>query len=343
MNQNDKDIDENLLLQYLLGKANETDRRSVEEWLEKEEGNRKQLDQLEALWLRTGQLDPPPLPVDVDAAWDRFSERIERQAVSEMKKEAKKAPVRYLSYVIGAAAVILVAVGIYGLIRLMTVKEKEVKILADATILMDTLPDQTRLMLNLQSELSYPDRFEDNQRLVKLSGEAYFEVARDPSRPFVVNAGRASVQVLGTKFNVSAYEGQAIRVTVDEGRVSFFTVDSLGIDTLSLVLEAGMEGLLEPGKWQPERVEKPMPDQMFWADKRLEFHGNMLSEVFELVEKYYGVKVKVSDPGIYNCRLFASFRNDSADDIMTVIAESFGLQLSVEGNNYYLSGDACKK
>ncbi|MEI6436836.1 MAG: hypothetical protein WCP32_18580, partial [Bacteroidota bacterium] len=71
------DIDDNLLLQYLLGNVNETVRNQVAKWLEADSMNRKRLDQLEALWLETGKLDPPPVPVDLSKAWDRMSSRIE--------------------------------------------------------------------------------------------------------------------------------------------------------------------------------------------------------------------------------------------------------------------------
>ncbi len=343
MNQNHQDIDENLLLQYLLGNADNTIRNTVEKWLDADSRNRKHLDQLETLWLETGKLNPPPLPVDLSKAWEQMSLRIEKHEAGQTAMHKRFAGMHYLKYALSAAALILLVFGIYAVLSILTVKVKEIEVVSTASVLHDTLPDGSRIMLNKQSKLYYSDHFQGGQRLVKLTGEAFFEVSKDSLKPFVVDAGKAKVKVLGTVFNVSAYPGNSIQVTVTEGRVLFFTLDSLNKDTLSIILEAGMSGVLEPGAPKPVIVEKSVPDKLFWANHVLDFNGTPLAEVFGLMEKYYGVKITVSTPEINNCRLSASFANDQVNRIMTVIAESFGLKLSVEGDNYYLSGNGCKK
>ncbi len=343
MNQNFQDIEENLLLQYLHGNADKTDRDKVENWLKADKRNRKHLDQLEALWLKSGKLDPPPLPVDISGAWDRMSDRIDKYEAEQIQSHKKSTGIRYLKYAMGAAAMIILAFGVYGILRIFSPKVKNIEISTTASIIYDTLPDNSHIMLNRQTKLTYPARFSGADREVKLRGEAYFTVTKDPSKPFIVDMGIAKVEVLGTVFNISAYPGRNIQVTVTEGRVKFFRLEPGKTDTLSLILEAGMTGMLSPGAMKPEIVEKPIPDRLFWVNHTLEFNGTSLSDVFALVEKYYGVKISVSTADIYNCRLFASFENDPVNRIMNVIAESFGLKLTIEGNNYYLSGNACSK
>ncbi len=343
MNQNNQDIDESLLLQYLLGNTENENRSMVENWLDADSGNRKNLDRLEALWLETGKLNPPPLVVDVDKAWERFSDRtkdlekplagISRQSVS----------IRFLRFALGAAAMILLIFGIYTTIRLFTVKVKEIEMAAGTSIISDTLPDGSMVTLNRQSKLSYPEEFTNEERCLTLTGEAYFNVSKDPLKPFIVDAGRAKVKVLGTTFNVSAYPEKEIRVTVNEGRVLFFVVDTLLKDTSSIVLEAGMTGTLKPGAASPEIVTDSIPDNLFWVNHTFDFNGTPLAEVFRMLEQYFDIKVSVSQQDILNCRLSASFVNDPADRIMTVVAESFGLKLSMKGKNYNLSGNGCSK
>lgn len=86
-----------------------------------------------------------------------------------------------------------------------------------------TLPDSTRVWLNAESELRFPDRFVGDKRVVFLSGEAYFDVERDEEHPFRVELDGGSVNVLGTEFNVSAYAGEDVAATLVEGSVSFRT------------------------------------------------------------------------------------------------------------------------
>lgn len=341
MNQNQQDIDENLLLQYLLGNASDTVRNKVGKWLDADSRNRKHLDQLESLWLETGKLDPPPLPVDLPKARERLAARIKKQEIEQAVKQKKSLGHRYLPYAISAAALVILVFGIYAILRLQTTKVKEIEIAANSSVVGDTLPDGSYITLNKESKLKYSAHFNDGKRLVKLTGEAFFEVAKDPLKPFVVDAGIAKVKVLGTVFNVSAYPGKDIQITVNKGRVLFFALDPRTGDTLSILLTTGMSGVMRQGTLKPVVVEKSSPDNLFWANRTLDFSGTPLSEVFVLVKTYYGVKISVSTPDILNCRLTASFVNEPVNNIMTVIAESLELKLSVEGNNYYFSGNGC--
>src|SRR5690606_25962513 len=83
-----------------------------------------------------------------------------------------------------------------------------------------TLPDGTKVWLNAASSLKYPVAFNDTERKVELTGEAYFEVAKDKNKPFKVLADKQEIKVLGTHFNVNAYTDEAsIKTTLVEGRV----------------------------------------------------------------------------------------------------------------------------
>jgi len=343
MNHNHNDIDENLLLQYLLGNADDISRKTVEAWLEADRGNRKHLDQLEALWLESGRLDPPPLPVDMPAAWERLSTRIDTHEADHSAPKMKSAGIRYLNYAMSAAALILLVFGIYFIVKMLTVKPTEIRLAATESIVHQALPDGSRVTLNKKSSLTYPEHFNGNVRSVKLSGEAFFEVSHDPSKPFVVDAGMAKVKVLGTMFNVSAFPNKDIEVIVTRGRVLFFTIDPPTSDTLSIILEAGMLGFLKQGSLKPEIVSSTAPGKLFWVNHTFDFNRTPLSEVFQLVKQYYGVNISVSNPDILNFRLSATFTDDPINRMMNVIAESFGLKLSVKDNNYYFSGNGCSK
>lgn len=342
MNKNPLDIDELLLLKYLTGEADGMIRKEVENWLEAEAGNREILDRLESLWLETGKLTPPPLAVDIDAAWNRISARME-MADDKAGAALNRPRLRFMRFAMAAAAAVMLIFGTWAVMRLITGAPEMIGITATTIVVHDTLPDGSRITLNAASKLVYPEQFEGRTREVRLTGEAFFEVTRDSLQPFVVEAGSARVKVLGTSFSVKAVPGETVEVHVATGRVMLFRIDARTADTTSVILEAGQRGVLRVNALRPEVVEQIPPDDLFWANRSLDFSGTPLQEVIGMLEKYYGIRVTVSNPDILLCRLSATFADEPPARIMTVIAESFGLQLSAGGNHYHLTGDGCAK
>jgi ferric-dicitrate binding protein FerR (iron transport regulator) len=338
MNKNRQDIDELLLLQYLQGNLDNEQRSEVEAWLEADGGNRKHLDSLESLWLETGRISPAPVAVDVSAAWGRISERIAKE---EGHTAGKRVRMPYYRFLMGAAATILVLAGLYGFYRLVISPVKQVQMFSGATVKRDTLPDGSEVTLNSHSTLVYSSNYQKGRRDVKLTGEAYFEVTKDAAHPFVVDAGPASVKVLGTSFRVKTDGGKGIEVTVAEGQVMLFTVDKNTGDTASVKLNAGEAGYLRPGSNQPVLDSTAVADGLFWANHALDFRSMALSEVFTILKKHYQVNITVSDPAMNGCRLTASFQDEPADRILQVIAGSFGWELQVSGNEFHLTGHGC--
>lgn len=107
-----------------------------------------------------------------------------------------------------------------------------------------TLPDGTKVWLNADSKISFPARFSRKGRKVLIEGEAYFEVAKNKKMPFIVESGGQRVEVLGTHFNVSAYQGEAIRTTLLEGSVRVSSeLRHAGLDPVSRNSKSNMQGV----------------------------------------------------------------------------------------------------
>jgi transmembrane sensor len=328
-------FEESLLLKYLLGQTGEEERSRIEEWLFAGKENRLWLDQLEKVWVESGQLKPEPVAVDVDAAWGTMLDRI--------SGTERSAQTRSLRYVWTAAAILLVSFGIYFAAKTYLVPPKMMELTTAGQIMKDTLPDGSRISLNRNTRLSFPEPFDRKKREVKLTGEAYFEVSHDPAKPFIVEAGKARVRVFGTSFNVKAYTGSGVEVSVEQGLVMLFTVNPSTRDTLSLMLPAGTRGLLPEGSMQPVLAEESQPDRLFWLDRTLEFRQTELSEVFNVISGHFGVGISATDPAILRCRLSATFRDESLQTILEVIATSFELRLKNEGKNWLFDGKGCGK
>lgn len=132
-------------------------------------------------------------------------------------------------------------------------------------------------------------------------------------------------------------------VTVSEGSVMLFSVDEKSGDTASVILGAGETGILEYESGRPLRIGHADSDNLFWANRSLDFRGTPISAVIKVLQQYYPVTITVSDPAILECRLTASFADDTIGGILTVIAGSFGLELAMKGQNYQLIGNGCSK
>jgi len=153
-----------------------------------------------------------------------------------------------------------------------------------------TLADGTRVWLNAASSLRYPTAFSGSQRRVEVTGEAYFEVARDSKHPFVIGTGRsAEVQVLGTHFNINAYPDEdEWRTTLLEGSVR---VTLAGTDEKALELAPGQQGVLQ-GERDIILIQHADVDAaVAWKNNRFIFDGNDIQEVMRQLARWYDVEV----------------------------------------------------
>jgi len=343
MNQNERDIDEQLLLQYLLGDVSPDDRAYVDEWLRISETHRKQLDRLEAVWLETGKLTPSPVAVDVDAAWNRVSGRmeIEDEKQHEQKQRGAVIPMVTLRWMIGVAAVLILGFGFWWLARKLSTEPPPTTLTATGEILKDTLPDGSAIVLNIGSVLVYPEKFTDGLRKVDLSGEGFFEVKSDPDKPFEVNTDIARIRVIGTSFNVKAYPGGNVEVSVSSGTVNLSPIKETGGDISTVSLHPGMKGVLARHALVPVVLPDTTSDRLFWLHHTLEFRQTPLREVFELLHLHYRITVTPESPEILSCRLTATFSNESPETILRIIAGSFDLIVEKNKQTYLLKGKGC--
>ncbi|MEZ2440753.1 FecR family protein [Chitinophaga sp. RCC_12] len=150
------------------------------------------------------------------------------------------------------------------------------------------LPDGTKVWLNAASSLSYPTAFTGKERLVEVSGEAYFEVAKDAHKPFRVKISNQEnyIDVLGTHFNVNAYPDEAaIRSTLLEGRIRFSAGETV-------VLSPGQQAVLTTGAQTPQVVNGVDTSAvMAWRSGLFNFEGQHLREVMRQLARWYNIEV----------------------------------------------------
>lgn len=171
------------------------------------------------------------------------------------------------------------------------------------------LPDGSRVWLNSESELRFPLQFTAKQRKVFLTGEAYFEVAKDAEHPFIVEVNDSKIEVLGTGFNVRYYENEGrVITTLAEGSLCFKSADA------RVLLKPGEQSILENGSLRKREVE--VYPYVAWKEGRFVFRKQRLEDIMATVSRWYDIEVRFEDEasgeitfsgGIRRCEGFEVF------------------------------------
>ena len=192
------------------------------------------------------------------------------------------------------------------------------------------LPDHSTVWLNSGSSLSYPVRFSRKSRTVQLEGEAYFDVQKNPDRPFTVVAdGGMKVKVLGTKFNVSAYkDDSSIETTLESGKVEVITDSGV-----SLELIPGEQANYSKESGHLEKHKVNAYDHTAWKDGKMVFRNASLEEIFNRLEHKFGINIILSGQPSGDERYRATFRNESLDRTMDYLGRIAGFRWQFEDEN----------
>jgi transmembrane sensor len=198
------------------------------------------------------------------------------------------------------------------------------------------LSDGTGVSLSVESRLRIPDKFAADKREVNLVGEARFDVAHSPRRPFIIRSGEVTVEVLGTDFGVRAYENEdRIDVVVKSGSVA---VERFGDgDPERLILSPGQ--LVTVRRSQPSMQTRWVnpDDYLSWMSGRMKFYETPFVEVIRQLERWYDIEVEVRHSAINDFSLTALLDMRSMQNVLDVISKSLNLQYDVAGQVVILS------
>ena len=339
MNLGKQHIDEELVIRYVVGETDGEESAQVEAWIDQSKVNRQSYEQLLKLW---STADPPgkvtPASVDVDTAWKKLRSRIYQYEEIQHKYKVKRRSLSF--YVVRAAAIIILGMIVYTTFNYLFQRPDIIQISSnDTTISNNLLPDGTVISLNQQTAIEYQENFTEDERKVKLNGEAYFDVQPDAARPFIVEANEAIITVLGTSFNVKALPSEAaVEVLVAEGSVELANPDR----TQATILQIGEKGLFLKETNEVKKETEFDAEALFWLNKTLLFRDTKLSMVFNTLQRLYDVKISVDNDATLNCKLTAKFSNETIENIIDHISTIFNLQITKDGNNFLVRGNGCE-
>ena len=192
------------------------------------------------------------------------------------------------------------------------------------------LGDGTHIFVNAESELRYPVNFDSKSRDVYVSGEAYFKVAHDASRPFRVHTSRGVIEVLGTEFNVRDYEDEkAVKTTLAEGSVVYRT-EGKGRKQQTMYLKPGYQVVDDGGRLEKRQVDVGMVAS--WKDGKYTFYDKTLEELMEYVERTYNVEVFFMNESVKKLRFSGDLqRYDRVGLFLTYLEQGGDVRFSVQG------------
>lgn len=184
------------------------------------------------------------------------------------------------------------------------------------------LPDGTKVWLNAASSITFPTSFSSKTRNVSFTGEAYFEVAKDREKPFVVDInGKSTVQVLGTSFNINSYADEGdIKTTLIEGRVK----------VSSVILNPGQQAIIGSSEQQPKVTSADIDQILAWKNGLFNFNGLDLRAVMRQLERWYDISVQYQGPVSNVIFRGEMYRNVHLSDVLEVL-QKMGVKFRREG------------
>jgi len=236
------------------------------------------------------------------------------------------------------AAILLVAVSLSWLVYSPSVSDPTSTLVQESPLihkytapgekLQLTLPDGTRVWLNSVSELEFPAAFDAEERLVKLSGEAFFEVEKDSRRPFKVLAAGTVTTALGTSFNINTKTSGRINISLHTGRVKVeapLVAEGVFLDPgRELQYDAHQERVTVNG-FKPTAV-------MGWKEGRLVFAESSLPEAVRLLEDWYGIKVQLNNAEEIDWKYSGEYQKETLDNVLNSMAYIQKFKYSIVGN-----------
>lgn len=303
------------IIQSFESKISEKEQVELDKWLSESDINRQRFEELRKTYTISGKLK-------IDLATDEI------KALEKVHHQINTRKNIRMVWRAAAAIIILVLATQIILQTNSTANWQEITASQNRTIY---LPDSSKVILAENTTLKFPETFKGNEREVQLTGKAYFEITKNPEKPFLINTKNTNIEVLGTKFLVDASQPNTEKVIVDEGKVALKT----GVFMTKKVLLTQNE----IGVWNRENNElsKQITHEQnsnTWLSGRFKFSNLPLSEVLKTIENHFNVKIALADENFSVIKYSGQFNSTDAEEIIETICITLNLSYQKEGNNF---------
>lgn len=315
-----RDKIEELLPRYCSGEATVEECRMVEEWIGQSEENYRIVKQMYTI-------DQVMGTVQMESKVDM------EKALASVSRKMSKAPshITWFTWVQRAAAILFIPLLIAFAIQNFTPSPTEVAQMIEVktnpgmTTTVD-LPDGTKVYLNSESSLTYPSFFSKDKRDVKLTGEAFFEVQKDPEHRFIVSGPHhTQIEVLGTSFNVEAFERDSfISTTLVEGKVRFAYQKNRQPATVDM--KPGQKLMYDTTSSQVKLLPTSGETETAWKDGKIIFQATPLPVALRMLEKRFNVTFVLSNNRLRGEAFNGSFTNQRLERILEIFKISSNIK-----------------
>lgn len=319
-----------IIPKYINNEASPSEKAALEAWLNENPANAQLLEDAKAAWNISGDKHDD-VTFDANHAWVSIQNKI--------KKEDNVIPLNNSSnkWIYRIAAVLILSLFSTWFFLNKNAAPEELVAQSTNERLMVTLPDGSKVWLNGNSKLTYPKEFNSNKRSVKLEGEAFFDVVKNPDQPFIISNADFEVKVLGTSFNVLAYKKLSdVIVTVVTGTVSFQSNTGEGV-----LLTKDETGILNKNSHKLVETLNSDNNFMAWQNGKIEFDNTSLKTVCNTLKDYFGIDIVVENPNVNNCKFTGSFKNPKLKDVLMVLENTLNVKTKVSQTNVTISGAGC--
>lgn len=324
LGKDDSERDE-ILLRYFSKELSAEERSEVDAWKNASPENQLLFDEVGifAKDLKALAYYKDSANVNADQSWQIFSKN---NNVRPIKTTSNS----FLKY--AASIVIAVGAALGGYFYLS--QPNEILMASADQVQNVVLPEGSKIDLNKGATIRYDEPFQNNERRMTLSGDAYFEVQHMPDKPFVVEVGEMEVRVLGTKFFINQ-TAEEISVIVADGKVLVSYKDSHKILTQGETISVDLASQKMTEKLDPIGVDS------FWKTRKLVFNETSLEEVMKVVSTSYEKPLEL-DGSTKGCELTVTFDNVDFDNVLEVVAATLNYEVSEKQGTYILKGNGCQ-
>lgn len=310
---------------FLTGQMSDQERMVFEAWLDESVDNQAQYEQYKEAWDLSANYSLP--------RFDSGQARVSMPFVAE-KSNPRVRGMSTKRWSIAASVLVLIAAGLWVLSGL----KSESHLASGTSTPVLELEDGSIVYLRPDALVEFPDDFSSDERVVELErGEAYFDIARDEARKFVVETRFADITVLGTEFDVDVNE-YVLEVHVTEGKVR---VDPEETD-LFLELTEGQSAYFDSRTGELKRVRSADMNEVAWHTRRLNFRNAKMTDVIRVLGETFDISITIEDSELEGCSVTSTYTNKTLSGVLNDLSQIYGCKVIQESSGTYtLRGGSC--
>ncbi len=327
-------MNDQLLIRFITHRCSAEEVEQIDRWIAQDKANADRLFETEQLWSLKDESKFSENR-EINRAYERF---LARQRTNSTHRRTTPRIFNWIKYSAAAAVIGLLSLNLYQMQQEKGSPSMNTVEVAKGEKASVTLSDGTIVWLNAETKITYPSQFATKTREVSIEGEAYFNVAKDEKKPFIVSGNGFNINVLGTQFNVSAHSGEDVIIALKEGKISVNTADSEN----NVVQKPGDQlQFTTDGRTILQKTDITTIDS--WTKGEFVFSAQPLATIVKSLERTFNVPIVLSNENIaqelFNCRAKAG---TSLLDIMELLSGTKRISYRFDKDKVVIIKNQCR-